>query len=199
MSSIMLLPVLETERLNIRPLVTSDLDACHQLYVEIKWGDSTLSVEENLERRRSWLEWTIRNYEELARLKQPPYGDRAVTLKGSRQLIGLVGLVPLLAPFEQLRCFGNIERARFSTEIGLLWAMFPAMQGQGFATEAARALIDYAFETLRVERIMAGTEYDNLASIGVMRRLGMRIERNPFAEPAWFQITGILENDRVDT
>jgi len=42
MSSIMLLPVLETERLTIRPLVMSDLDACHELYVEISWGDSTL-------------------------------------------------------------------------------------------------------------------------------------------------------------
>jgi RimJ/RimL family protein N-acetyltransferase len=199
MSSIMLLPVLETERLTIRPLVMSDLAPCHQLYVEIRWGDSALSVEANRERRRSWLEWTIRNYEELARLLQPPYGDRAVTLKDSRRLIGLVGLVPLLAPFAQLRCFGNIERARFTTEMGLFWAMFPAMQGQGFATEAARALIDYAFETLHVGRIMAGTEYDNLASIGVMRRLGMRIERNPFAEPAWFQITGILENDHANS
>jgi len=42
MSSIMLLPVLETERLTIRPLVMSDLDACLELYVEISWGDSTV-------------------------------------------------------------------------------------------------------------------------------------------------------------
>ena len=54
-------------------------------------------------------------------------------------------------------------------------------------------MIDYAFETLRLGRILAGTEYDNMASIGVMRRLGMRIERNPYPVPEWFQIHGVLE------
>ena len=31
------------------------------------------------------------------------------------------------------------------------------------------------------------------ASIGVMRAIGMTIEENPFPEPTWFQIVGILE------
>ena len=40
----------------------------------------------------------------------------------------------------------------------------------------------------------ATTTYDNAASIGVMRKLGMRIERNPFPDPPWLQIVGICEN-----
>ena len=191
-----LLPVLETQRLVVRPLVIDDLDACHRLFLDIGWSDPNLSDGDNLKRRRSWIEWTIRNYEELARLLQPPYGDRAVVLKDGR-FAGLVGYVPLLKPFGQLRCFGGVERAPFSAEVGLFWAMSPTVQRQGFATEAARALIDYAFRTLRLGRIMAGTEYDNAASIAVMRRLGMRIERNPFPEPEWFQIHGILEAPRL--
>jgi hypothetical protein len=74
----------------------------------------------------------------------------------------------------------------------------PAMQGRGFATEAARALVSYAFDVLKLGRIMAGTGYDNLASMAVMRKLGMRIERNPFPSPAWFETTGILQKNLRD-
>jgi RimJ/RimL family protein N-acetyltransferase len=40
---------------------------------------------------------------------------------------------------------------------------------------------------------VATTEHDNLGSIAVMRKLGMRIETNPEGEPEWFQTVGILE------
>jgi len=56
-----------------------------------------------------------------------------------------------------------------------------------------RAVVDYAFDRLRLKRIIATTAYDNLASIGVMRKLGMRIERNPLPEPRWLQVVGVLE------
>jgi [ribosomal protein S5]-alanine N-acetyltransferase len=71
----------------------------------------------------------------------------------------------------------------------------PAMQGRGLATEAARALVSVVFDVLKVGRIMAGTEYDDFASIALMRKLGMRIERNPFPSPAWFQVTGVLQKE----
>ena len=111
-------------------------------------------------------------------------------------MIGLVGLVPLLAPYAQLPTFGSQVDASFSAEVGLFWMISPAMQGRGFATEAAGALVNFAFEVLKVGRILAGTEYSNFASIAVMRKLQMRIERNPFPSPAWFQITGILQKER---
>lgn len=69
----MLMPTLETERLIIRPCGMDDLEACHRLYLDIDWADKEASDSENRDRRRKWLEWTVRNYEELARLKQPPY------------------------------------------------------------------------------------------------------------------------------
>jgi RimJ/RimL family protein N-acetyltransferase len=190
-----LMPRLETERLNIRSCTMDDLEACHRLYLDIEWADKTASDSENRERRRKWLEWTVRNYEELARLRQPPYGERVVELRTANQFAGLVGLVPLLKPFAQLVCFGGLapELAPFSAEVGLFWAITPTLQRRGIATEAAGAMIDYAFETLRLGRILAGTEYDNVASIAVMRRLGMRIERNPYPVPEWFQIHGVLE------
>jgi RimJ/RimL family protein N-acetyltransferase len=192
----MLLPTLKTDRLRIRPLTPKDLSVCHQLYLDTKWADQGLADKRNLQIRRSWLDWNIRNYTELDRLNQPPYGDRAVELRENGRLIGLVGLVPLLAPFAQLPTFGCQVDAPFSPEVGLFWMISPAMQGRGLATEAARALVSFAFDVLNVGRILAGTEYDNFASIAVMRKLGMRIERNPFPSPAWFQITGILQEER---
>ena len=59
-------------------------------------------------------------------------------------------------------------------------------------------MIDAAFTRLRLGRIVATTDYDNIASQGVMRNLDMRIERNPMAEPKWMQIVGILENTPPD-
>jgi RimJ/RimL family protein N-acetyltransferase len=79
-------------------------------------------------------------------------------------------------------------------EMGLFWAIDPDQQRQGYATEAAQALIDFAFRQLRVKRLIATTEHDNAASIGVMRKLGMRVEANPFPDPPWLQVVGVLEH-----
>jgi GNAT superfamily N-acetyltransferase len=78
--------------------------------------------------------------------------------------------------------------------VGLYYALSPAYQRQGYATEAAQALINYAFTQLHLKRIVATTTYENVASIGVMRKLGMRIEKNPSPDPPGLQVVGILES-----
>lgn len=70
--------------------------------------------------------------------------------------------------------------------------MLPEQQRRGYAAEAAQALVPYGLSVLKLQRIVATTAYDNLASISVMRKLGMPIERNPARDPAWLQIVGIL-------
>ncbi|NJM40936.1 MAG: GNAT family N-acetyltransferase, partial [Anaerolineae bacterium] len=130
----------------------------------------------------------------LSNLMQPPYGDRAIVLRATGELIGGVGLVPCLSPFDQLPSFGGRPNALHTAEMGLFWAIDPAHQAKGYATEAARALIDFVFREEKLKRIVATTEYDNFASQAVMTKLGMRLERNPFPEPPWFQVVGILEN-----
>jgi RimJ/RimL family protein N-acetyltransferase len=188
----MRMPTLETKRLLIRPLTEQDTEVCHRLYVDIAWTDPALSEQLNLAKRRAWVEWSVRNYEALAALDQPPYGDRAVVLK-SGEFVGLVGLVPLLAPFAQLPTLGGTEQACFSAEVGLFWAISPVYQRRGYASEAASALVAWAFRELRLARILAGTEHENHASTAVMKKLNMRIERNPYSEPAWFQTVGLLD------
>ena len=54
------------------------------------------------------------------------------------------------------------------------WVLHPAWQGQGFACEAARAVIDWARDSLGLRRIIAQCDSENSASSALMRRLGMR-------------------------
>jgi RimJ/RimL family protein N-acetyltransferase len=184
------LPLLMTSRLEIRPLRPEDAQACHRLYTEIGWNDPRRSDADNFQLRRQWVEWSAVNHAQLAQLRQPPYGERAVVAADGGAFVGPVGLVPLLAPFGQL---ANAQAARFTPEVGLFWAISPNAQRRGYATEAARALIVFAFDELRLARVMATTEHDNLASIAVMKRLGMRIERNALRDPPWFQVVGTLD------
>ena len=65
---------------------------------------------------------------------------------------------------------------------------------QGYATEAAAAVVAHGWQALNLRRIVATTEYENVASQGVMRKVGMRIERNPLPEPPWLQVVAVLEN-----
>jgi RimJ/RimL family protein N-acetyltransferase len=181
------MPTLRTDRLLVREFTLQDLQAVYKLLdVQLEGGMA------GLDDRREWLEWTVLGYTHLAVLRQPPYGDRAIALTSSGELIGACGLVPCLAPFHQLEGMGASRG--YSAEMGLYWAVAPEHQRRGYATEAARALVQYAFETLRVHRVVATTSYDNAASIGVMRKLGMRVRRNPRNEPEWFQMIGILPN-----
>lgn len=59
-------------------------------------------------------------------------------------------------------------------EIG--WVLHPAFHRQGYATETAHALLRYGFETLRLHRIIATCQPENVASYRVMEKLGMRRE-----------------------
>ena len=190
---------LETRRLIIRPFVKDDLLAAHRLFdVELRQAEFGSEKMDTLEERADWLEWAMRNDDQLAMLNQPPYGDRAILLKSSGELVGSCGYVPCLNAFERIAYFapdGNgPSRACYTTEFGLFYAVSPSYQRKGYASEAAQALVDYAFQVLHLKRLIAETDYDNLASISVMKKLGMRIETNPGPEPPWLQVVGILEN-----
>ena len=49
-------------------------------------------------------------------------------------------------------------------------------------------MVEHAFQNLGLRRVVATTTYDNQGSMGVMRKLGMQIERNPFPDPPWMQV-----------
>jgi [ribosomal protein S5]-alanine N-acetyltransferase len=190
-------PPLPTARLLIRELEVDDLTAVHALLdVDLAEPDRRDFLWTSAERQR-WLEWTMLGYEQLPKLRQPPYGERAIVLKRTGELVGACGFAPCLAPFDQLRALrataNSAPRGGSQPEVGLFWAISPVHQRQGYATEAAGALVAYAFGTLNLRRIVATTDDANTASIGVMRKLGMRLDRNPLPDPPWLQVVGVLE------
>jgi [ribosomal protein S5]-alanine N-acetyltransferase len=180
--------VLETERLVIRPFVLDDAGAFRRL-LEEAFGQGSYGTED---RTRVLLEYNVVADKAHDALHQTPYEDRAIVLRTDGNLVGAVGFAACLAPFGQLKSFGATPHR--TSEVGLFWALFPDQWGKGYATEAARAMVTYAFDELELARIVATTENDNLRSIAVMKRLGMTIERNPLREPHWFQTVGVLMN-----
>ena len=76
-------------------------------------------------------------------------------------LIGFCGLQPLPE----------------AEDIEIGWWLARAWWGRGLATEAARAALCDGFERVGLRRIVAIAQPANMASIGVMQKLGMRFER----------------------
>ena len=70
------------------------------------------------------------------------------------------------------------------------WAIHPDFQGQGFAVEAARALLSYLFTTRLLHRVTATSDQRNVASTRVMEKLGMRREgdlrQSRLADGVWW-------------
>ncbi|NIV36970.1 MAG: GNAT family N-acetyltransferase [Anaerolineae bacterium] len=120
-------------------------------------------VAEILSGRLPATEEGIREYIDLQNSYEPFEMDKVFELalerKEDGRVIGLVGL---------------IRRDHRQGEVG--WALAAEYRGQGYATEAARALLDYGFASLDLHRIHADTNSDNVASLRVMERLGMRRE-----------------------
>jgi ribosomal-protein-alanine N-acetyltransferase len=190
-------PELITDRLLIRPFALTDLDAAARLLDTVWLAEDEAPPPPDPERlagHRRWLEWTVLSYEQHAKLYQSSYGDRAITLRATGELLGAAGYTPCLHPFGQVG-LGDAPPMGHTAELGLFWAIAQQHRGHGYAGEAARALIDFAFGEMHLHRIVATTDYDNVASQRVMVKLGMTLLRNPLAEPPWLQVVGVLLND----
>ena len=151
----MTLPI-DSERLLLRRFTQDDgpdmLEFTSQPSVAKATSENIESTEEG-----------IRKYIDLQNSFRPFEKDKvfdlAIELKGAGKVIGLLTLV----------CQEHEQGA-----IG--WALHEAYRGQGYATEAAAALMNYGFETLGLHRIHAETSSANVDSWRVMERLGMRPE-----------------------
>jgi ribosomal-protein-alanine N-acetyltransferase len=183
------IPALQTERLIIRELTLDDLVSINNVLNES--FDSEVPMEE----RERWLQWTVLGYEMFAMLDQPHYGERAVVSKETGEIIGAVGIVPYLNTFNRVVAFKRAPDAPATAEVGLFWAIAPAHQRKGFASEAARALAEYLFTDEKLGRIIATTGYENLPSQRVMQKLGMTIQRLEKPQPPDQFVVGVLEND----
>lgn len=66
---------------------------------------------------------------------------------------------------------GHSEDRSYAT---LGWIINKAYRNRGYASEAASALLDFAFENLDIDKVYAQCDINNTASFGVMRKIGMK-------------------------
>jgi aminoglycoside 6'-N-acetyltransferase len=95
----------------------------------------------------------------------------AIEHKDTHQLVGDCGLSVLVQDARQ-------------AQLGITLAH--AHQGQGLATEAVNAVLDYAFINLDLHRVIATVDVENLRSAALMERVGLRREGH-FIKNAWFK------------
>jgi ribosomal-protein-alanine N-acetyltransferase len=149
-------PLLQTERLRLRPLTPDDAEALHRL-----WTDPGV-------RQYLW------DGEVIAREKTEEIVRRSAELFETTGL-GLWAVLP--RDSEALAGFCGYWFFRDPPELELLYGIAEEQWGRGLATEAARAMLRYGFEVLGFERIAASTDAANTASVRVMEKLGMTFDR----------------------
>ena len=90
---------------------------------------------------------------------------------------------------EPARVIGDVDiqlKSVANAQATIGWAMHPDFQGQGYAAEAAGALLDLAFETAGLHRVYAELDPRNAASAALCVRLGMRHEAH-FVDEMFFK------------
>jgi RimJ/RimL family protein N-acetyltransferase len=143
--------LIETDRLLMRPLTTSDLDEFVELHAmpeverTMKGAFDRPTALARLERNE--LEWEERGH-----------GLVAILERAGGRFLGRSGL-KYWPQFDEI-------------EVG--WVLRTEAWGRGFATEAGRACLDWGFRTLEVPYITAMILRDNHRSVAVATRLGMR-------------------------
>ena len=143
---------IQTERLTLRNFGAEDWRDLHEMIVQYQ-------ASEYAQYDRAW----PTSEEEIQGVAQWfSQGDSflAVCLRSTGKVIGLVAL--------------NEEEREDGPARNLGYIFHSDFYGQGYATEACRAAITYAFERLGETRLVTGTHPDNLPSRRLLGRLGFR-------------------------
>lgn len=168
MAALVMTEPLETERLTLRPFRPDDLD-------------DLFAIQSRPEVVR-YLYWDVRTRAEVREvLEQRVAMDRIVS-EGDTVLLAV-----------QRRADGRVigdvsltwtSQAHRQGEIGYVFS--PDVQGLGYATEAAHAVLELGFDRLRLHRVFGRTDPRNTGSARLMHRLGMRQEAH-LVENEWFK------------
>jgi ribosomal-protein-alanine N-acetyltransferase len=146
--------ILETERLIIRPFGIEDCEAFKAFMLDEK-ATKYLDFSEDQktpERAVEIVSEVIASYE-----SSYPIFSLAVIEKKTGQFIGSCGFSPLENEGE-VECYYTVVRSKW---------------GKGYATEFIRRLMEYGFDELNIERIVAFMRKENPASQKVSEKLGM--------------------------
>lgn len=150
--------ILETERLLLRHPYLSDVDAFFALYRDPEmrryFPDGVLTYEETKEE----VEWFMNGHP-----RHPELGLWATVLKAEERFIGRCGLLPWTIDGQN--------------EVEIAFMIDKAYWRQGLGSEAAAAIRDYGFHTLKLPRLVCFIDENNQASINTACKIGMAFEK----------------------
>ena len=149
-------PSIETRRLILRPFRRDDATSVQQLAGDRAIADTTLRVPHPYEDGMAE-KWIAEHQPGFAAGTLATF---AIVLRDESELIGAIGL--------------TIDRELDKAELGY-WIGKP-FWNNGYATEAAKAVLEFGFVDLRLNRISARHLVRNPSSGRVMEKVGMRIE-----------------------
>lgn len=149
--------VLETERLSLRWLTPDDAAFMFELVTDPSWvefiGDRGLKTHEDA--RAYITEKYVASYE------RDGFGLYAVELKGAGTPVGICGLI----------------KREGLEDVDVGFAFLPRYAGLGYASESAAAVMAHGRTAFGIGRIVAITTPNNLRSIRVLEKAGLRFER----------------------
>ena len=148
--------VLETSRIRLRPFTTRDLNVVAEM-VEDEEQMRFYPRPRTRDEASAWIDRNLSLYEEHG------YGIWFIESFETSEFLGYSGVRPIAVE--------GVDE----TEIG--WHTRKKFWGQGFATEAAGACRDLAFERLGAQRLIALIDPTNAASVRVAEKIGMQPER----------------------
>jgi RimJ/RimL family protein N-acetyltransferase len=187
------IPILETARLVLRPFQASDLDAYHEI-AERSFSNGPDGYSANsLEKAKEALRWIELN-EVYPRLRW--WNSRMIARKSDQTAVGEIAFVPMPLPLDAVisGSEADFDSIPQTMELSMIYGILPEHRGNGYAGEAARAMIDFAFRQFNLRRVMADTEHANAASQAVMRKAGMTLYRSKLAGNDWLEIIGVINN-----
>ncbi len=185
---------LTTSRLTLRPFEPHDAEAIQELASDIAIAATTRGIEHPYPEGAAlaWIEthmefWNNGSAVILAICPTLDEADSGIPLAVADRPVGAIGL--------------HVERSDHFAELGY-WIGKP-WWNRGLATEAARAVIDFGFEQLGLNRIVAHHMASNRASGQVLRKIGMTREGTlrqhvrKWGEFHDVHIFGLLARDRI--
>jgi RimJ/RimL family protein N-acetyltransferase len=151
-----ILPVLETERLRLRPFEISDAKDVQRLAGDRAVADTTLNIPHPYDDGEAEI-WISRHKDMFKKWEHAIF---AITLRETGELVGAMGL--------------HLNTRFNRAELGY-WIGKPYWN-KGYCTEAARRVVRFGFEDLLLNRVFANYIGRNPASGRVMENIGMRPE-----------------------
>jgi len=152
-----------TERLLLRHLNILDEKSLYYIFCDaevMRFGDGVQTKEWVYSWLQTCFDWYYKSW---------GFGPYAVVTKNDQGVIGYCGLF----------YFPDLDG---QAEIEVGYRLARSAWGKGYATEAATAVRDYAFETLGIKRLISMIDPSNTASIHVATKIGMQYEKDIMLE-----------------